>query len=151
MIAKLLLVLALCGFALLLLPGLVKPPRLAQQHASPVEEGAQKLIAAIREYVLEFESLPSSAPGEMILALTGENPSNHRFLHVPANQLSARGELLDPWGTPYRVIVEGDEQHVRVQSAGANRVFEAPSKKSDDYYSWRKSQHASGGIPGLPF
>jgi hypothetical protein len=151
MLAKLLLIPAACGLALLLLPAMLEPPRIPKQHDSPVEEGAQKLISAFREYAQEFQDLPTGTSGEMTQALTGENPSSHRFLLVPAKQLNARGELLDPWGTPYRLVVEHDQHEVRVQSAGANRVFEPPSKKSDDYYSWRKSQHASGGIPGLPF
>ena len=46
--------------------------------------------------------------------------------------MSPEGDLLDQWGTPYKVYFSGDE--ILVRSAGPNKQFDnSGDKHFDDY------------------
>jgi hypothetical protein len=76
---------------------------------------------------------------------TDLNPRHIRFLNLPHRSLG--GEFIDPWGSPYRLILSRagdgatqDEMQaitnpVAVWSCGPNRKDEAG--KGDDICSWR--------------
>jgi hypothetical protein len=85
---------------------------------------------AIRLYRSEFGTLPAGDSLAISRALTGANPKSIIFIELRAQ--SPQGELLDPWGTPYRIYYSADE--VLVRSAGPNKRFEISSDKAFDDY-----------------
>jgi hypothetical protein len=85
---------------------------------------------ALRQYRSEFGTLPAGDSLSISRALTGDNPKGTVFIELRSN--SPRGDLLDPWGTPYRIYYSADE--VLVRSAGRNKHFEVSSDKGFDDY-----------------
>lgn len=55
------------------------------------------------------------------------------FINFDSKSFSSEGDLLDPWGTPYRLEFSEGKPHVR--SAGPNQRFDDPrDKNSDDIF-----------------
>lgn len=83
---------------------------------------------ALLEYKTQFGAFPSGDSRAIVRALTGDNPKRMPFIGMPPD-----GELLDPWGTPYR-IYSGDAPLIR--SAGPDKLFDTGSgrEKTDDYF-----------------
>ena len=104
--------------------------------------------AAIHQYYNEYNRFPNTGPGgeianrEIIPTLLGEatpqqnqNPRRRKFLALPS-EVSKHGELLDPWGTPYHIMVDSDydsaitingrrlEKLFIVWSSGENKINE---------------------------
>ena len=50
--------------------------------------------------------------------------------------MNAKGELTDPWGTPYRFDLS-DPKSPRVWSCARNRKDDGGAQSSDDIVSWR--------------
>ena len=66
-------------------------------------------------------------------ALMGKNEKKVLILAIRQSDLNDRGEIVDPWDTPYRLYFSGDQ--VLIRSAGPNRVWEDDDKpESDDLY-----------------
>lgn len=87
---------------------------------------------AMEQYKAKFGAYPTGDSHAVSLALTGNNPEHIVFIEFRQRQVGADGELLDPWGTPYRIYFSGDKFLVR--SAGPNKRFDqGSSKDSDDY------------------
>jgi hypothetical protein len=76
-------------------------------------------LAAAENYQRVYGCYPSGSASNVVRLLLGDNPQKLRFLVAKP---SARGELNDPWGTPYQIFFE-PTNHVSVRSAGKNRVF----------------------------
>ena len=51
----------------------------------------------------------------------GQNPKQLGYIDAQANELNASGEFVDPWGTPYRIIIHSAP---RVYSCGPNKIDE---------------------------
>ncbi len=86
----------------------------------------------MKQYKAKFGKCPIGDSHAVSLALTGNNPEHIVFIEFRPRQVGADGELLDLWGTPYRIYFSGDEFLVR--SAGPNKRFDQGSSKgSDDY------------------
>ena len=143
-IALICVVISLCLLPVLLVPA---------NHRTPQRERAasagSRVIDAMHRYRKEYGHWPSGTQAEIIQALRGDNEKAIVFLDLPAEQLTAGGELPDPWGTPYRIAADPQSKWARVHSAGPDGVFDESSGRSDDHVSrWSAS---SLGIPGLPF
>jgi len=104
-----------------------KSPML-QRTRVDVEEA--QIHAAIRIFQSEFGKLPRGDSREVFGALLGKNPKRQAFILGPASFVSADGNLVDPWGTPYMVYFSGDE--VLIRSAGPNRRFDQSSVRGFD-------------------
>lgn len=85
---------------------------------------------ALRQYRSEFGSLPAGDSLTISRALTGTNAKSRSFIEPRVQSL--RGELLDPWGTPYRIYDSPDG--VLVRSAGPNKRFDISSDHGFDDY-----------------
>ena len=64
--------------------------------------------------------------------VNGQNPKKLDYLNAQSNELSGLGEFVDPWGVPYRMLVDCV---ARVYSCGPNRVDE--HGEGDDIASWK--------------
>ena len=135
---KFLLVCLFLVFAVFMLPGIIQPPgEVSAAHATEVRELAHGLELALLQYHKDFGKFPEGEAGEIVSALRGQNATEKTFLDLPPTALNDHGEMLDPWGTPFRITIDEKHKMPRIQSAGPNRHFEdKPGKRSDDYYSW---------------
>lgn len=75
-----------------------------------------QVASAVKSYALGYGRLPESE--NVIAVLTGENPKRIVFFEAkqaagtpPKNGLSG-GQLFDPWGNPYMVLLAVESQHV---------------------------------------
>ena len=99
---------------------------------SPIDMELGALQTAIRQYEAEFGANPTGDCRAIFRALRGENPRHIVFIMFPERSISSDGDLLDPWGTPYKVYYSSNE--VLVRSAGPNKQFDASrDKQFDDY------------------
>lgn len=127
-------------FAVLMLPGVIKPPTDAVT-AGKVQVAAlsHALGAALIEYHAAYGEFPEGDRAEILKRLQGKNKKDKVFFESPRESMNDAGELLDPWGTPFRISFDDVAKRPLVESAGPNRVFEPASGMhqlfSDDYRS----------------
>lgn len=118
----------------LVLPAILQPP--PSLSASPkVATVAAALVASVKAYVAEYGERPPAEHAELLSALRGENPKEIVFFECAPEALNANGELLDPWGTPFRITFTPDSPVPRLHSAGRDRRFdsEAVMMFGDDF------------------
>jgi hypothetical protein len=124
-------------WALLLMPVLLEPPRnrvAEKKHAAAL---GREVSRAIDAFWSEYERFPAGTNEEIFASLLGQNTRQIVFLDFAPEFLNETGELVDPWGRPFRVTVDEDRGSARVQSAGPDGIFGGASGKSDDYDSAR--------------
>jgi hypothetical protein len=82
---------------------------------------AEAVRSAAQAYGAAFGGNPVGTNAEITRALNGNNPTHAMFLSgIPGQQINSKGELLDPWGTPYFFHqLSGSDMEVR--SAGPDR------------------------------
>ncbi len=74
----------------------------------------------VRDYRLMFLQNPIGSNAEITKVLAGKNPKKVNFLAGEESHISAEGELLDRWGTPYFFHqISGTEMEIR--SAGPDK------------------------------
>jgi hypothetical protein len=135
--------------AICILPVLLRPPNHRTAERSRAEVMSARITDAMHRFHKEFGYWPEGSHAEVVRVLRGENEKGHVFLDLPAEKLTAEGEIPDPWGTPYRIFADAKTQRARVHSAGPDGVFADASARSDDHVShWSAG---TAGIPGLPF
>ncbi len=83
---------------------------------------ANSLWVAVTSYNNEYGQFPPLTNAVLLRLLCGENPKKIVFFAVNERDLNKSGEFLDPWGTPYRILLEKDNVIV-VRSAGKNRAW----------------------------
>ena len=147
---KILLVCLSLIFAILILPGILEPAGEAgAKDATEVKQLARGLDAALLEYRKDFGRFPEGSAGEIVSALCGRNEKEKIYLVLAPTAVNDHGEMLDPWGTPFRITFDHESGLPKIHSAGPNMIFEEKAgKHSDDYRSW----HDSGApVSPLPF
>jgi hypothetical protein len=126
-------------FATLMFPGLIRPPaEIAMASKVRVQELAHALGTALEEYREEFGHYPEGTSGEIMRALRGGNEKGRIFFDCPREALNDHGELLDPWGTPFRITYDPALKTPHIHSAGPNLISEERSAiawmASDDFF-----------------
>lgn len=94
----------------------------ANPTAAP-QVAIEAMRSAIQKYGAEFGGNPVGTNAEITSALNGDNPAHAHFLGgLPGQEINSKGELVDPWGTPYFFHqVSGSDMEVR--SAGPDRTM----------------------------
>ena len=92
------------------------------------------LFEAFHQYKKYVGSYPTGSSAEIAKALLeGNNPKKIIILAVKKAELNAKGEIVDPWGTPLKIYFANNE--VLISSAGPNKqVDDSKSGLIDDYY-----------------
>ena len=147
---KILYVFGFLIFAVLMLPGLLQPPGDSKAaNATEVKQLAHGLEEALLEYRRDFGKFPAGTAGEIVSALRGQNEKEKTYLELAPAAVNDHGEMLDPWGTPFRIGFDEKTHLPRIHSAGPNLIFEEkPSKHhGDDYYSWRDAEAPTSPLP----
>jgi hypothetical protein len=78
---------------------------------------------AVQQYGQMFGGNPVGLNSEITAALAGQNPKHINFIDPSAGmQVNAKGELVDPWGTPY-FFHQLSGSDMEIHSAGPDRVM----------------------------
>lgn len=94
-----------------------------------------QLGLALKAHALEYGALPQGAPAQVLGVICDDNPRKIPFFEPRLDQLSRSGEYLDPWGSPYRIVIS-QKNGPRVYSIGKDRVDDGGRPESDDVVSW---------------
>jgi len=93
----------------------------------------QNLFDGLQQYKEHVGTYPTGSNAQLVKALRGQNPKNIIILVSRKNELNAKGEFIDPWGTPFRIYFS--DTSVLIRSAGPNGRFDDSSVvEADDYY-----------------
>ena len=76
----------------------------------------------IRQYGLAFGGNPVGTNPEITKALNGDNPKQINFLTQDGNRVNEKGELVDPWGTPY-FFHQLSAMEMEIRSAGPDKIM----------------------------
>jgi hypothetical protein len=104
-------------------------PSIAQVAALPnqpptLEEGriaTERVNQMITSFHTRMGENPVGTNAEIMKSLMGENPV-HATFSPDSPSLNAKGELIDPWGTPYFFHqISGDDMEIR--SAGPDKIM----------------------------
>ncbi len=81
------------------------------------------MARAIKLYGSMFGGNPVGSNAEITRSLNGENPRQARFLKAEEGlRTNEKGELIDPWGTPYFFHqLSGSQMEIR--SAGPDKIM----------------------------
>ena len=98
-------------------------PDASPAPALPAQVVTEAVRSAIQKYGAAFGGNPVGTNAEITRALNGDNPTHANFLAgIPGQQINSKGELVDPWGTPYFFHqLSGTE--MEVHSAGPDRTL----------------------------
>ena len=113
-------------FAIILAGGRVGPIRSKTARA---QNQMTQFATALMSYQIEYGHRPDAKDNATLtkiltaLVATRQNPRNVVFFNAKRSDLDSRGELLDPWGTPYAIIL-GDKP--TILSAGPDRQWGTP-------------------------
>jgi hypothetical protein len=99
----------------------LKASRMENEGVTPFDSETRGIAGGVQQYYEVFQVYPKGGNREIARALFGENSRKLRILNWPERRLSADGEFLDPWGTPYQIEVT--RQKIEIRSAGPNRIF----------------------------
>jgi hypothetical protein len=96
-------------------------------------EDVENLFVALQQYKERIGTYPVGSNEEIVKTLMGNNAKNLIILVGRKQDLSSKGEILDPWGTPLRIYFSGSS--ILIRSAGPNKRFDDSTVlNSDDYY-----------------
>jgi hypothetical protein len=95
---------------------------------TPLEADMRDFLFAMRQYGAQYDRYPSGNASEILAALLGKNPDKLQFIMLGQSRTNSRGELTDPWQTPYRIVFDSTN-HFTIRSAGKNKKF----GDQDDY------------------
>jgi hypothetical protein len=113
--------------------GLTVTRWLAGRTVRVFQAEADGLFEAFHKYKEYVGHYPEGSNAEVVKALCGNNPQKVIILAVKKEHLNAKGEVVDPWGTPLKIYFAATE--VLIRSAGPNRRFEdGKVRNGDDFF-----------------
>lgn len=121
---------ALAGVVWVFLP---KIRQKADAKVTRFNEDAENLINGLQQYKEFVGSYPPGNTVDIGKALTGQTDKKVLILAARKNELNAKGEIVDAWGTPLQIYFS--QNGIMIRSAGPNKVFEdSKSALSDDLF-----------------
>jgi len=94
---------------------------------------SDNLIMGLQQYKEFVGGYPSGNNAAIAKALLGQTGKKVLILAVRRSDLNDKGEIVDPWRTPYRFYFSDNE--VLIRSAGPNQVWEDSAiPTADDLY-----------------
>jgi len=106
----------------------------ASKNQRALAAEVDQLFEAFHKYKGIVGKYPSGSNSEIAKSIReGNNEKHLMIMAVRDSQLNAKGEIIDPWGTPLKIYFAQNE--VLIRSAGPNKQFEdAKATLSDDYF-----------------
>lgn len=93
----------------------------------------ENLFAALQQYKEHVGAYPLGSNADIVKSLNGKNAKSLIILIGRKNDLNAKGEFVDPWGTALRIYFS--DSGVLVRSAGPNKRFDDSTVlNNDDYF-----------------
>jgi|ERR1043166_2491113 hypothetical protein len=109
------------------------PTKRVDDRTSKFNADADNLILGLQQYKEFVGTYPTGNNISIAKALLGQTEKKVLILAVRRSNVNDKGEILDPWGTPYQFYFSHNE--VMIRSAGPNRVWEDSSTATaDDLY-----------------
>lgn len=96
--------------------------RLNDKHIAKFNEDADNLLMGLQQYKEFIGSYPPGSNVEISRALLGQTEKKVLILVIRKNALSAKGEIVDSWGTPLQFYFSNNG--ILIRSAGPNKAFE---------------------------
>src|SRR5579859_3052876 len=91
------------------------------------------LIMGIQQYREFVGTYPTGNNSQITKSLLGQTDKKVLILAVRRSDINDKGEIVDPWGTPYQFYFSHNE--VLIRSAGPNKVWEDSAiPTADDLY-----------------
>jgi hypothetical protein len=89
---------------------------------------------ALRAYFTANHAMPAGDAAQIATTLRGDDAGKVQYLNrnIPRNPA---GEILDPWGTPYRIDASNPKSP-RAWSCGPDKKDDHGAPGSDDVVSW---------------
>lgn len=95
----------------------------------------RELSAALHAYWMNNGKYPLGGESAIFRELTGRGADKKVYIDWMPKRLSLKEErFLDPWGTPYRIQIDGEK--VSIRSAGRDRKFAADGQGNDVVFDW---------------
>jgi hypothetical protein len=106
----------------------------SQQNQRTLSSEVDQLFEAFHKYKKIVGKYPSGSNADIAKSIReGDNEKHLMIMAVRDSQLNAKGEIVDPWGTPLKIYFAQNE--VLIRSAGPNKQFEdAKVPLGDDYF-----------------
>lgn len=105
----------------------------SQQNERTLSAEVDQLFEAFHKYKQIVGHYPQGSNSEIAKSIReGNNEKHLMIMAVKDAQLNAKGEIVDPWGTPLKIYFAQNE--VLIRSAGPNHQFEDAKGPSDDYF-----------------
>ena len=105
----------------------------ADEKVAKFNADCDNLIMGIQQYREFVGSYPSGNNIAITKALLGQTEKKVLILTVRRSNINDKGEITDPWGTPYQFYFSHNE--VLIRSAGPNKAFEDSAvATADDLY-----------------
>ncbi len=105
----------------------------ADAKVAKFNSDCDNLILGIQQYKEFVGTYPTGANATIAKALLGQTEKKVLILAVRRSDLNDKGEIVDPWGTPFQFYFSHNE--VLIRSAGPNKVWEDSAIGSaDDLY-----------------
>jgi type II secretory pathway pseudopilin PulG len=105
----------------------------AAQANQEFNRNVEDLFDALQKFKERLGTYPAGNNAEVVKALKGNNAKGVIIVIGREKNINTKGELVDPWGTPFRFYFAGEG--ILIRSAGPNRRFDDSTVlNSDDYY-----------------
>ncbi|MEY4384727.1 MAG: hypothetical protein RLY20_10 [Verrucomicrobiota bacterium] len=110
----------------------------SKQNERTLGAEVDQLFEAFHKYKQIVGRYPSGSNAQIAKAIReGDNEKHLMIMAVKDSQLNAKGEIIDPWGTPLKIYFAQNE--VLIRSAGPNKQFDdaksnSKSTLTDDYF-----------------
>jgi hypothetical protein len=106
----------------------------ANKNQRALSAEVDQLFEAFHKYKSIIGQYPTGSNAQIAKSIReGDNSKHLMIMAVRDSQLNAKGEIIDPWGTPLKIYFAQNE--VLIRSAGPNKQFEdAKATLSDDYF-----------------
>jgi hypothetical protein len=92
------------------------------EDAVAVRIALDEISLMFRDYRTRMGGNPEGTNAEIMRAVMGGNPKGARLGPPEGQNLNARGELVDRWGTAY-FFHQMSAKHMEIHSAGPDKVF----------------------------
>ncbi len=104
----------------------------AKARNSRLSSDVESLFDGLQKYKEFAGSYPVGSNAEIAKALQGQNAKKITVLVGRKLEMNAKGEYVDPWGTPLRIYFS--DSSVLIRSAGPNGRFdESTAMEFDDF------------------
>lgn len=87
-----------------------------------------QIAKAVREYIKRTGSSPSAGNPKLFKVLDGNNPQMTHFLATEYMMKNPRGQIVDPWGDPYKIERSSAGIVVSSERCGCAKRVTFPSK-----------------------